>query len=117
MITTSKGLVLDFEIYQGENTPLDRSLGLGPAVVLRLAKTIPEHSVLFFDRYFTTVPLLNRLSAINIKATGTIMNNRLKNIHFNEDKKFKQGKWEELTRSDDQIVALKWKDSKCVTVL
>ena len=117
VITTSKGLVLDFEIYQGENTPLDRSLGLGPAVVLRLAKTIPEHSVLFFDRYFTTVSLLDRLNAINIKATGTIMNNRLKNIHFNEDKKFKQGKWEELTRSDDQIVAIKWKDSKCVTVL
>jgi len=117
VITTSKGLVLDFEIYQGENTPLDRSLGLGPAVVLRLAKTIPEHSVLFFDRYFTTVPLLDRLNAINIKATGTIMNNRLKNIHFSEDKKFKQGKWEELTRSDDKIVAIKWKDSKCVTVL
>lgn len=45
------------------------------------------------------------------------MNNRLKNIHFNEDKKFKQGKWEELTRSDDKIVAIKWKDGKCVTVL
>jgi len=30
VITTSKGLVFDFEIYQGENSPLDRSLGLGP---------------------------------------------------------------------------------------
>jgi len=77
VFTTSKGLVLDFEINQRENTPLDRSLGLGPAVVLRLAKTIPENSVLFFDRYFTTIPLLDRLNTINIKATGTIMNNRL----------------------------------------
>jgi len=51
---------------------------------------------------------------MNIRATGTIMNNRLKNICFSEDKKFKQGKREELIRSDDQMVAIKWKDSKCI---
>jgi len=39
------------------------------------------------------------------------MNNRLKNINFNENKKFKQGKWEELTRSDNQIVAIQWKNN------
>jgi len=67
-------------------------------VVLRLAKTVLEHNVLFFDRYFTTVPLLESLNAIYIKAIGTIINNRLKNIYISKDKKFKQGKWEELTR-------------------
>jgi hypothetical protein len=118
VITTSKGMVLDFEIYQGQNTPLgDRTLGLGPAVVLRLSKTISENSVLFFYRYFTTLPLLDRLNQIGLKATDTIMNNRLKNIHFAEDKKFNGEKWEELSRADKNTVAIKWKDSKCVTVL
>lgn len=37
VITTSAGLVIDFEIYQGLTTPFpDKSLGLGPAVILRL---------------------------------------------------------------------------------
>jgi hypothetical protein len=48
VITTSKGKVIDFEIYQGIDTPFqDKSLGLGPAVVLHLSQSIPEGSVLF----------------------------------------------------------------------
>lgn len=112
VITTTTGIVLDFELYQGAETPFeDRSLGLGPAVVLHLSKTIPKESVLFFDRYFTTVPLMNRLNEIGIHATGTIMQNRLKNVHFSNDKKFERGVWEEFTRADQKLTAIKWKDS------
>lgn len=108
VITTSKGLVLDFELYQGSETPFeDRTLGLGPAVVLHLSKTIPKGSVLFFYRYFTTIPLINRLNEIGIHATGTIMSNRLKNIHFSTDKKFERGVWEEFTRADNKMTAIK----------
>ncbi|KAL4154140.1 hypothetical protein QTP88_001973 [Uroleucon formosanum] len=118
VITTSKGLVLDFELYQGSDTPFDdRTLGLGPAVVLHLTKTIPKGSAMFFDRYFTTIPLMNRLNEIGIYATGTIMSNRLKNVHFSIDKKFNRGVWEEFTRADNKITAVKWKDSKCVTIV
>lgn len=118
VITTSKGKVIDFEIYQGIDTPFqDKSLGLGPAVVLHLSQSIPEGSVLFFDRYFTTVSLLDRLLSKGIKSTGTIMSNRLKNVHFSQDKKFQRGIWEEFTRCDNQISVTKWKDSKCVTLI
>jgi len=118
VITTSKGKVLDFEIYQGTETPFqDKTLGLGPAVVIHLSQTIPEGSVLFFDRYFTTVPLMDRLISKKIMATGTIISNRLKNVHFSQDKKFERGAWEEFTRGDNKITAVKWKDSKCVTLL
>lgn len=84
IITTSKGKVIDFEIYQEAETPfLDKSLGLGPAFDLHLSQNIPKGSVLYFDRYFTMVLLLNKL--IHKNATGTVMTNRLKNVNFSQD--------------------------------
>lgn len=65
VITSSNGLMLDFEILQGESTPFpDKSLGHGPCVVLRLVQTLPQGSSVYFDRYFTTLPLLEKLSDI-----------------------------------------------------
>lgn len=61
VVTSSSGLVLDFEVYQGQSTPLlNLELGLGPAVVMTLAKTIPPQSFVFFDRYFTSIALLEQ---------------------------------------------------------
>ena len=118
VVTTSAGIVMDFEIYQGTCTPLPESeLGLGPSIVLRLVDTLPVSSFVYFDRYFTTVKLMERLTELNMEGTGTIMNNRLKNVNFSQDCKLKRGDYEEYCRSDDKVVAVKWKDSKCVTML
>ena len=57
--------------------------------------TLPENSCLYFDRYFTTVPLLRQLSREKIYATGTIMSNRLKNVGFLDDKQMKKGDMEQ----------------------
>lgn len=55
--TTSDGLMLDFEVYQGANTPFtDKSLSVGAAVILHLSKSIPPGSCIYFDRYFTSIP-------------------------------------------------------------
>ncbi|KAL4100682.1 hypothetical protein QTP88_020716 [Uroleucon formosanum] len=81
VITTSKGLVLDFELYQGSDTPFDdRTLGLGPAVVLHLTKTIPKGSAMFFDRYFTTIPLMNRLNEIEPTIKLQPLSGRIANV-------------------------------------
>lgn len=78
VITSSNGLMLDFEILQGESTPFpDKSLGHGPAVVLRLVQTLPQGTSVYFDRYFTTLPLLEKLSDIKIEGTGTLQVNRV----------------------------------------
>ncbi|XP_049855527.1 piggyBac transposable element-derived protein 3-like [Schistocerca gregaria] len=43
VLTTSAGILLDFEIYQGDSTPLQtKEFGLGPSVMLRLAQTSPQ---------------------------------------------------------------------------
>lgn len=48
VVTTSEGLMVDFEIYYGQNPALSHPLGLGPAVVLRLIQSVPRGSCIFF---------------------------------------------------------------------
>lgn len=117
VLTTSKGLVLDFEIYQGKTTPLpEENIGLGSAFVLRLVVTLPKGSTVFFDRYFTTyyTYILEKLLEIGIFGTGTIMRNRIKGVNLTEDKKMKRGDMEEFCCPEDKVVIVQWKDSKSV---
>ncbi|KAH7956057.1 hypothetical protein HPB52_005793 [Rhipicephalus sanguineus] len=105
---------MDFEIYQGKSTPLaETSLGLGPNAVLRLVRTLPEKSSIFFDRYFTTIPLLDELLKKGIDGTGTIMANRVRSVRFRGDAEMKQGDLDELTQNDE-VAIVKWKDSRTV---
>lgn len=118
VLTTSEGKVLDFEIYQGKTTPFEhKELGLGPAVVLHLVQTLPKGSYIFFDRYFSTESLLNRLVSLDIYGTGTIMTNRLKGCTFKKDKEMKRGTSQELIRNDNKICATKWMDNKSVLMI
>ncbi|KAM3965016.1 piggyBac transposable element-derived protein 3-like [Aphomia sociella] len=115
VVTTSAGLMVDFEIYYGNNPALSHPLGLGPAVVLRLIQSVPPGSCVFFDRYFTTIPLLDELKRIGYHGTGTIMANRIperQQICFKEDKKMRRGDIDQRVSKD--IVLVKWKDNKAV---
>ncbi|KAG5893728.1 hypothetical protein JTB14_022336 [Gonioctena quinquepunctata] len=115
VMTTSDGIVLDFEIYQGETTPFpNKTLGLGPAVVLRVVETLPKRSSVFFYRYFTTLPLLDTLSESGLDGTGTLNPNRFKGQKITPDKFPKRGGCEEVSRSDKKICVTKWKDNKAV---
>lgn len=124
VITSSNGLMLDFEILQGESTPFpDKSLGHGPAVVLRLVQTLPEGSSVYFDRYFTTLPLLEKLSEIKIEGTGTIQPNRVskkdhqfRNVDLSKQRQnqMKRGEYDEYTRDDQKMALVMWKDNKAI---
>ncbi|XP_047109525.1 piggyBac transposable element-derived protein 2-like [Schistocerca piceifrons] len=117
VLATTKGLVLDFEFYHGKSTPLSNvGLGLGPSVILRLAQTLPQGARLYFDRYFTALPLLQQLLDLGLEGTGAIMKNRVKPVHLTEEKRLKRGDMEEFCRDDDKIVTVQWKDSKAVTL-
>lgn len=117
VLTTSYGLVLDFEVYQGNRTRLiNPELGLGPGIVLRLVESLPAGSFIFFDRYFSTIPLFGKLQDLNLQGCGTIMLNRIKGIEFLHGAKFKRGESEEFVSSDDKIVVVNWKDNKPITL-
>lgn len=82
VVADSTGRVLDFEIYQGATTRIPsehKDLGIGGGVVMRLSETMPrdEGRVLCFDRYFTSVPLIERLLTYGTFGHGTVMNNRI----------------------------------------
>lgn len=85
VLATPQGLVLDFEVSQGKDhllkqlCPEDSSPhpGNGEAVVLRLCQSLEQGTRIYFDRYFTTVGLIDKLSNKNLKCTGTIQRNRI----------------------------------------
>lgn len=126
VLTTSNGLMLDFEVQQGPTTPFpDTTLGHGPAVILRLVQTLPPGSSVYFDRYFTTIPLLDKLTQMQIDGTGTLQTNRIskKDTQFksldltkSRQRQLKRGEYDEYTRDDQKLCLLMWKDSKAIVM-
>lgn len=124
VLTNYKGQVLDFEIYQGATTNLPdaEKFGKTAAVVLRLASTLPEGRFLYFDRYFSSLPLMNELVKRNLEGTGTLMANRFntkKKTHyeFKKDQNMVRGEDEAIVNSDKTINIVKWKDNKGVLMI
>ncbi|CAH0723914.1 unnamed protein product, partial [Brenthis ino] len=115
VLTTSEGLILDFAIYKDEKFFGETNLGLGPAIILHLTKSVPSGSCIYFDRYFTTIPLIEEMEKLNLHATGTIMQNRISNqttIKFNKDSNMDCGGSEQFVC--EPITVVKWKDNKSV---
>ena len=55
--------------------------GLGGSVVVKLVSNLPcDQYILYFDNFFTSLPLLEQLAAKNIRATGTVRVNRIDKI-------------------------------------
>jgi hypothetical protein len=121
VLATPKGLVLDFEIYQGANTNIqkDKKLGLGGSVVMRLAETIPPKSKVFFDRYFTSEHLIRTLLEKNIYGTGTLMKTKTPcSVMSDKDLQKKgRGSWDELVSTDGNLACIKWMDNRSVIML
>lgn len=117
------GMLYDFVVYQGENTipnSLKKDYGLCSGVVLHLAKRIPTgcNYQLYFDNYFTSLPLLRQLKRDKILAAGTARTNRLCKCPLAPaqiTKKKPRGYSEEFV-TQDNIVVMCWKDNNTVTV-
>lgn len=119
VIATSEGLMIDFEIYLGARTAFtERELGVGASVILHLAQAVPPGSCLYFDRFFTSIPLIERLQHLNLHGTGTIMMNRIserKNLSFKADNRMLRGESQQFVCDD--LALVKWKDNKPVMMI
>lgn len=70
------GYMINFDVYEGK-LQVEREMSLGETVVMKLAGMF-EHLgyCIFFDRFFTSLPLLVKLLRKKIFAVGTIMPTR-----------------------------------------
>lgn len=125
--STRLGYILWFDPYQGQ-TGDDfndyKKLGLGASVILRFADVLrtidanaPFH--LFFDNFFTSIPLLDELRERGLKATGTIRENRVSKCPLPTNKEFKKtdrGSLKYKATRAEEIIVCKWNDNSVVTV-
>ncbi|KAH7964134.1 hypothetical protein HPB51_027630 [Rhipicephalus microplus] len=114
--------VLDFEIYQGATTPISsehKDLEISGGIVKRLAETMPpwEDCVLCFNRFFTSVPLIDRLLKQGMFGHGTVMTNRIRTT-LKSDKELLadgRGSSHEKVSADGKMVVVKWMDTRPVS--
>lgn len=125
VLCDSFGYAYRFEVYNGagDNKILDGCPDLGSSadVVVRLSQTIPDftHHILYFDNFYTSIPLLVYRRARGIYGLGTIRVNRVANCKLltdavikNEPRRFSS----EFIGSayGVKVATVLWKDSKSV---
>lgn len=116
------GNILHAEPYCGTSTNLPTTgLGQGGDVVLGLVDHIEARpgTQFYFDNLFTSVGLLQELSAKKIGGTGTLRENRCNpQMKLPDKKAFKKTPRGSVSSSGtDNIVAVRWNDNSVVTVL
>ena len=117
MLCSSDGFPYNFEIYCGKDS--SRTSPLGSHVVKKMLGPVPNKSqhIVFFDNFFTSHTLLNDLAAENVRACGTIRDNRTGRCPLMSKKdcqKKPRGMFD--FRSDGSVVCVKWNNNCPVTV-
>jgi len=124
------GYGYNFEIYTGNENKEDERIirnepdfGATGNVVVRMTRMIPEnvHHKLFFDNYYTSLPVMIFLEKKGIHTVGTFRRNRFPNVCLTDDRimmKRDRGYSEECFTvvEDVPISAVAWKDNKIVHV-
>lgn len=126
VLAGSDGVPHNLEIYTGrvDQPPELADIGASGNVVLRLAQPIPkdENYKLFFDNWFTSVPLVLTLARQGIHCTGTVRCNRLPGVNLKSDTDLKRagrGTFEEKIAlvGETTLHVVKWFDNRAVTLL
>ncbi|KAL0871532.1 hypothetical protein ABMA27_005245 [Loxostege sticticalis] len=129
VICSLSGYAYNFEIYSGKNEeclPDEPDLGVVGNTVIRLCRNVPRmvNHIIYFDNYYTSIPLLHYLACQGIYALGTIQRNRLgKTCKLPIQKDFMKetvarGTYEEQVSNYEgkDISVTCWKDNKMVTL-
>ncbi|KAE9522457.1 hypothetical protein AGLY_017118 [Aphis glycines] len=130
VLTDTQGYAYRFEIYSGQENnsifrhPDEPDFGASSNVVVRLSRNVPvnKNHIMYFDNYYTAIPVMEFLYKKNIYSLGTVRINRLPNCPLpdkNGEKKMKRGESIEYITSYESmpISAVTWKDNKAVKLL
>lgn len=124
------GFSYNFEMYSGqENNDVNRyswepDFGASGNVVVRLCRIIPKNMnyKVYFDNYYTSVPLMVYMKNRQICSLGTVRRNRLNNILLPNEKDFlkkPRGSSDYCLANinNQEVFATCWRDNKVVTLL
>lgn len=130
VLCSLQGFAYQFELYAGQdltNKPDNEpDLGATSNVVLRLARGIPRHvnHIIYYDNFYTAVPLVYYLATQGIHSVGTVQQNRIPNSKLPDKKQLirtstPRGFHEErmTTFQGVDMSVVTWKDNKVVTLL
>ena len=107
----------NFEIYCGQDESRTNPLGTHVVEKMLSPVTNPSQHVVFFDNFFTSHTLLTNLFGENVRACGTIRDNRTNHCLLISKKITKKQLRETFNlRSDGSVVCVKWNDNCPVTV-
>lgn len=125
VLCDSYGYSYGFELYSGASNNVTPNgapdLGAAANVVSRLSQIIPNHQnhIVYFDNFYTTLPLMVYLYSRGIYSLGTLRANRIANCKLPSDKevtKEPRGYSTEYVGSCHgiELSTTLWKDNKCV---
>ncbi|XP_026741886.1 piggyBac transposable element-derived protein 2-like [Trichoplusia ni] len=131
LICSLQGYAHRFEVYSGGGSknnilPGEPDLGESGNTVVRLARMVPRNvnHIIYFDNFYTSVPLVTYLAKEGIFSLGTVRVNRLRNCKLPDKntimkKNVPRGFYEEnvATVDDIDVSAVVWKDNKPVNLL
>lgn len=120
-LCTRLGYLIQANLYQGAKTGNTvPEVGVGGSVVLDLINKLPEKEFsVFFDNFFTSITLLEKLKEKGLKGTGTIRSNRIEKAPLIDQKllsKQPRGSFDQVTESHLGITLVRYHDNSIVTV-
>ncbi len=130
MLCGTDGFIYNTEVYSGQGNeprfhpPNEPNLGASSNVVLRMIRDLPRnrnHRV-YFDNWFTSLPLVHHLAKLGIYSVGTVRRNRITNDPLPQEKAMKKKKRGTIVErlavyKRIPITTILWKDSKLITFL
>jgi hypothetical protein len=95
---------------------------LGADTVLKLSSTLPENEnyKVYADNFFSGIEVAEELLQKGIHYTGTIRKNRLPGCDLKTEKvleKEGRGSMDSMVEVNKNIIAVRWMDTKCVTLI
>lgn len=130
VLADTNGIIYDFFPYTGKIYPVENpdipDLKASSNVVLHLAQIVPsqKNHLLYFDNWFTSLPLVQHLATREIWCCGTVRAPRIPGIPkgktLNKElEKKERGSYEELVFEVDtrDISFVRWHDNKIVHLI
>jgi hypothetical protein len=116
------GIMYDFELYVGKGTCEDYGLGFSSDIVMMLCANLPEdlNYKIYFDNWFTSIPLLDALKKRGLWATGTIRADRTKKCPLETEKNLKRsgrGSMDWRVETNSEVICVRWFDSKAIQLV